>query len=77
MLQHDAPRLWLAFGAIAAVGLLTKLTMLLFGFAVVVGLLAGAKWRLVVSPWALGGGAIAGAASRRTCSGSGAMAGRP
>ena len=59
MLHHDAPRLWLAFGAIAAVGLLTKLTMLLFGFAVVVGLLASAKWRLVVSPWALGGGAIA------------------
>jgi 4-amino-4-deoxy-L-arabinose transferase-like glycosyltransferase len=59
MLDRDEPRLWLAFGVIAALGLLTKMTMLFFGFAVVVGLLAGGHWRLLVSLWALGGGAIA------------------
>lgn len=59
MLRHDDPRLWLVFGAIAALGLLTKMTMLVFGFAVVVGLLAGGRWRLLLNPWALGGGAIA------------------
>ena len=40
LLKRHTPRLWLLFGLIMGVGLFTKLTILFFGFAVVVGLLA-------------------------------------
>jgi hypothetical protein len=39
ILKRDDARLWLLFGLIAGVGLATKVTMLFFGLAVVVGLL--------------------------------------
>jgi dolichyl-phosphate-mannose--protein O-mannosyl transferase len=36
ILRQDRPRLWLLFGLIVGLGLLTKVTMLFFGFAVFV-----------------------------------------
>ena len=59
MLDRDAPRLWLAFGAITAIGFLTKLTIVHFALAVVVGLLVGGRWRLLVNRYALIGAVIA------------------
>lgn len=52
-------RLWLAFGAIAGIGLENKDTMLLFGFALVAGLLLTPERRLMRNRWFLAGGAIA------------------
>jgi 4-amino-4-deoxy-L-arabinose transferase-like glycosyltransferase len=53
------PRLWLAFGVLAGLGLLNKHTMLLFGFALVVGLLLTPDRRLMASRWFWAAGAIA------------------
>src|SRR5215208_3941989 len=39
ILKQDRPRLWLLFGLIAGLGVLTKITMLYFGFAVFAALL--------------------------------------
>jgi hypothetical protein len=39
LIRRDQPKLWFLFGVVAGLGLLTKLTMLFFGFALVVGLL--------------------------------------
>ena len=59
MLRRDDPSLWPAFGAIAAVGLLTKLTVVFWGSAVVLGLLLAGRRRLLTDRWVLAGGAIA------------------
>ncbi len=59
-LQQDRPRAWLWFGAAAAVGLFFKMTMLLFGGAVLAGLLlteVGRRHLRTVWPWV--GGCIA------------------
>lgn len=59
LLRDERPRLWLAFGAIAGVGLLTKDTILFWGFALVVGLLLTRQRRLLFTRWTLFGGLIA------------------
>jgi len=59
MVQSGNPRLWVPFGALAGIGLLNKHTVVLFGFAVVVGLLLTRQRRLLASRWLLFGGAIA------------------
>ncbi|MGH2458053.1 MAG: glycosyltransferase family 39 protein, partial [Chloroflexota bacterium] len=59
LLKRDRPRLWLLFGLVCGVGLTTKVTMLFFGFAVVVGLLLTTKRALLGTRWAWLGGAIA------------------
>src|SRR5919199_6869389 len=58
ILKRDQPSLWLLFGLIAGLGLLTKLSMLSFGFGVFVALLLTQSRRhlLTPSPWL--GGAI-------------------
>jgi 4-amino-4-deoxy-L-arabinose transferase-like glycosyltransferase len=59
-LQRDRPHAWLWFGAAAALGLLFKMTMLLFGAAVLAALLLTATGRRHLGtrwPWL--GGAIA------------------
>lgn len=61
LLRRDEPRLWLLFGLVAGLGLLTKLTMLAFGFAVVVGLLLTPFRRHLGTPWPWLGGVVAGA----------------
>jgi hypothetical protein len=52
-------RLWLAFGILAGLGLLNKHTMLLFGFALVAGLLLTPDRRLLASRWFWAAGGIA------------------
>ena len=39
LLKRDRPRLWLLFGLVVGLGLLTKVTILFFGFAIFVALL--------------------------------------
>lgn len=59
LLGRDAPRLWLVFGLLAGLGVLTKVTMLFFGFAVLVALLLTPARRHLLTPWPWVGGAIA------------------
>jgi hypothetical protein len=57
ILQENRPRLWLAAGLVAGVGLLFKFTMLLWGFGLVVGLLLTPVRRQFAGKWIwLGGG---------------------
>jgi 4-amino-4-deoxy-L-arabinose transferase-like glycosyltransferase len=58
-LGRDRPRLWLLFGLIAGLGLLTKLTFLFFGFAVVAGILLTPSRRHFGTRWPWLGGAVA------------------
>ncbi|HXX45099.1 MAG TPA: glycosyltransferase family 39 protein [Candidatus Acidoferrales bacterium] len=53
------PKLWLAFGAIAGVGLENKHSMLVFGFGVIAGLVLSGERRMFRSKWIWIGGAIA------------------
>lgn len=59
ILKRDEPRLWLLFGLLAGLGLLTKLTMLYFGLAVFVALLLTRTRRHLLTPWPWVGGAVA------------------
>src|SRR5215217_3639609 len=59
ILKRDRPRLWLLFGLLAGLGLLTKLTMLFFGFAVFVALLLTRARRHLLTPWPWLGGVVA------------------
>jgi hypothetical protein len=52
-------KLWLWFGALAGLGLENKHSMLIFGFALVAGLLLTRERRWLVSPWLWAGGGIA------------------
>jgi Dolichyl-phosphate-mannose-protein mannosyltransferase len=52
-------RWWLGFGAVAGVGLENKYTMLVFGFALVAGLVLAGEWRIFRSPWIWAGGFLA------------------
>ncbi len=59
MIQTSDTRLWLPFGLLAGLGVLNKHTMLLFGFALLVGLLLTPERRLLASRWLVVGGAAA------------------
>ncbi len=59
LLRRDAPRLWLLVGLVAAIALLTKLTVLFFGFALVLALLVTPERRYLRTPWLWLGGGIA------------------
>jgi hypothetical protein len=59
ILKRDRPRLWLVFGLIAGLGLLTKLTMLYFGLAVFVAIILTPVRRQLLTPWPWAGGALA------------------
>src|SRR5579862_5269665 len=59
IVKGASPRWWLAFGAVAGIGLENKHTMLLFGFALVTGLILAGQWRLLLSKWIWIGGALA------------------
>ncbi len=52
-------KLWLGFGLLAGLGLENKYSMALFGFAIVIGLLATAERKAFRSGWIWIGGAIA------------------
>jgi 4-amino-4-deoxy-L-arabinose transferase-like glycosyltransferase len=59
ILKRNEPRLWPLFGLFVGLGLLTKLTMLSFGFAVLVALLLTPARRHLRSPWPWIGGGVA------------------
>ncbi len=59
MVKTGNLRLWLPFGALAGLGLENKDTMLLFGFALVVGLLLTPERRFLASRWLVVGGLVA------------------
>jgi hypothetical protein len=59
MIQTGNTRLWIPFGFLAGLGVLNKHTMLLFGFALIVGLLLTPERRLLKSRWIIVGGLIA------------------
>jgi hypothetical protein len=59
LIKRQEPRLWLLFGLVTGIGLATKLTMLFWGLAIVIGLLLTSNRRLLWSRWVLVGGAIA------------------
>lgn len=59
MLRDERPQGWLTFGLVAGLGLLTKETMLFWGFALIIGLLLTPQRHLLFTRWTLLGGAIA------------------
>jgi hypothetical protein len=61
MIRTENPRLWVWFGVAAGLGLETKHSMLIFGFALVAGLVLTRDRKLLFNRWLIVGGAIAGA----------------
>jgi hypothetical protein len=59
IIDEERPRLWMWIGLIAGVGLMTKHTMLFFGFGLVIGLLMTPERKQFKSAWLWAGGAIA------------------
>jgi hypothetical protein len=59
IVRGASPLLWCIFGAVAGIGLENKHTMLVFGFAVVAGLLLGGEARVFRSKWIWIGALIA------------------
>jgi hypothetical protein len=59
VVKGASPKWWLAFGAVAGIGLENKHTMLLFGFALVAGLILSGDWRIFRSKWIWIGGLVA------------------
>jgi 4-amino-4-deoxy-L-arabinose transferase-like glycosyltransferase len=51
LLRRETPRLWLLFGLVAAIALLTKLTLLFFGLALALALLVTPERRYLRTPW--------------------------
>jgi Dolichyl-phosphate-mannose-protein mannosyltransferase len=59
MVNGAPTKWWLAFGALAGLGLLNKHSMLVFGFGLVAGLLLTGEWQLFRSKWVWIGGLVA------------------
>jgi Dolichyl-phosphate-mannose-protein mannosyltransferase len=59
LVGRDEPRLWLLVGLVAAIALLTKLTVLFFGFGLVVALLVTPERRYLRTRWLWLAGGIA------------------
>ena len=57
--KRDQPRYWLWFGVAAGIGLQEKYSMLVLGFAVVIGLLLTGQRRLLLNKWMWLGGLAA------------------
>ena len=57
--KEDNPKLWLVFGVVAGLGLMTKITMLYFGAALVIGLVLTPARKYLTSKWLWLGGLIA------------------
>jgi 4-amino-4-deoxy-L-arabinose transferase-like glycosyltransferase len=55
LIKTEKPRLWVAFGAIAGIGMETKYSMAVFGFALLAGLLLTPQRKLLFTPWLLAG----------------------
>lgn len=59
VLALGPPRLWLAFGLVAGVGLLNKISVLYLGFSILVGLVLARRWDVLRSRLFWVGGALA------------------
>jgi len=59
IMSGGSPRLWLLFGALSGFGILNKYSMLLFGLALVLGLLVTTGFRYFRNPWIWLGALIA------------------
>ncbi|HEX4002836.1 MAG TPA: glycosyltransferase family 39 protein [Candidatus Acidoferrales bacterium] len=59
IVKGASPKWWLAFGAVAGIGIENKHTMILFGFALATGLILAGHARLFLSKWIWIGAAIA------------------
>jgi dolichyl-phosphate-mannose-protein mannosyltransferase len=59
MINTQNPKLWLAFGAIAGLGLENKYSIAIFAFALLLGLFLTPQRRLLFTPWLFAGGAVA------------------
>jgi Dolichyl-phosphate-mannose-protein mannosyltransferase len=59
MINTENPRWWLAFGALAGLGLENKYSIAVFAFALLAGLLLTAQRKLLFTPWLLAGGGVA------------------
>jgi hypothetical protein len=59
ILEAPTPRLWLLLGLVMGVGLQTKMTMLVYGFATFMGLLLTRQRKLIASRWPWLAGAVA------------------
>ena len=59
LINNANRKLWLAFGAIAGVGLLNKYSIVFFAAALLAGLLLTRQRRVLFTPWILLGGVIA------------------
>lgn len=59
LIRTQNPRLWLAFGAVAGLGMENKYSIAVFGFALLAGLALTPQRKLLWTPWLLAGGAVA------------------
>jgi hypothetical protein len=59
ILKGGDERLWLLFGAVAGIGLQNKHTMLMFGFAIVIGMILARDWKYMRTKWFWIGGILA------------------
>ena len=59
LIKTRDPKLWLAFGALAGIGLLNKYSIVVFAAALIAGLLLTRQRNILFTPWILAGGAIA------------------
>lgn len=59
MIKTQNLKLWLAFGAIAGLGLENKYSIAIFAFALLVGLFLTSQRKLLFTPWLFAGGAVA------------------
>lgn len=59
MIHTRNPKLWVAFGAIAGLGLENKYSIAVFAFALLFGLLLTQQRKLLFTPWLFAGGAVA------------------
>ena len=59
LINTGNPKLWLAFGVLAGIGLMSKYSIVIFATALIFGLLLTSQRRLLFTPWLLLGGAIA------------------
>ncbi|HKP81560.1 MAG TPA: glycosyltransferase family 39 protein [Pyrinomonadaceae bacterium] len=59
LINTGNPKLWLAFGALAGIGLLNKYSIVIFAASIIGGLLLTSQRRLLFTPWLLLGGVIA------------------
>jgi len=57
--KRDDPRYWLWFGVVAGIGLQEKYSILVLGFAIVIGLLLTSQRRFLLSKWMWLGGFVA------------------